>query len=410
MIGERTLDGWQLRLRPRGAGRFVSAAFLMVWLCGWALGEALALWLLAKGAVSLVTGQPLNPGGQPLSFGSAGVVGAFLLFWLAIWTLGGVLAIGELMRSLFGEDRLLVSGGQLTLTRLRGPFRTRRVFERQAIRRIVTLAPLEALVLDAGSRRVELSRLGTRSERVDAVPALLRELAIPQQHLEPGRALPADWQEVVTPEGSRALVPNVSTRRIQARICGILALGAAAITGFVARDSTSQPTLAGLAGIGLLLTGTLLASAVWLARGRMEWRIETGRLTLRKRFGSSVRSEFEARKLVLESRSDTDGDSWHELYGLGEGEHATATSITLPPRRPKNSRRIARRMNDQPAVMDLAVWLAREANLPLDDRTTPEARAAELARLKAALEGSGRFGRWTARWLDRLSERQGGRN
>jgi hypothetical protein len=35
--------------RPRGAGRFGNAAFLMLWLCFWAVGEALALFFIGEG-------------------------------------------------------------------------------------------------------------------------------------------------------------------------------------------------------------------------------------------------------------------------------------------------------------------------------------------------------------------------
>ena len=31
----------------------------------------------------------------------------------------------------------------------------------------------------------------------------------------------------------------------------------------------------------------------------------------------------------------------------------------------------------------------------------------ELAQLRIALESSGRFGRWAAKWVDRLSEKRG---
>lgn len=401
MIGERTLDGWELRLRPVGPGRFVGAAFLVVWLLGWAVGEALAIWILARGAIALVTGEPPAPGHASLEGGVASLAGAFLLVWLSLWTLGGIAAIAELLRSLFGEDRLLVSGGRLTVTRARGPFRAQQVFERAAIHRIVTLAPHDFLALEAGTRRVELSRLGTRAERAQAVPVLLRELAIPESCLEPGRALPDGWEEVATPEGERALVPALSTRRIQARITTFLALASAAVACLVLREGVGVA-----AWVWLLITVVLGVAAVRLAHGRREWRIDAGRLTLRKRFGASARDQFEARRLALEMTSDSDGDLWYALYGLGEGAEVAAAGVDWRPRRPRHSRTIARMMNDRPAALDLAVWLAREAGLALEDRTTAEARAAEMARLRTALQDSGRFGRWAAKWMDRIGDRR----
>jgi len=80
--------------RPHGAGRFGGAVFLLVWLCGWAVGEAVALLILGQGLWALLTG----PSEVPLRMAPALDAGAFLLAWLAIRTVGGVLAIQELFR------------------------------------------------------------------------------------------------------------------------------------------------------------------------------------------------------------------------------------------------------------------------------------------------------------------------
>jgi len=63
-------------------------------------------------------------------------------------------------------------------------------------------------------------------------------------------------------------------------------------------------------------------------------------------------------------------------------------------------------MNDPATVRDLGAWLSRETGLALEDRTTPPARAVELAQLRALLEQSGRFGRWAAKLVDRLDPGQ----
>jgi hypothetical protein len=60
MIGERTSEGWQARMRPQGIGRFFPAAFLSFWLCGWAAGESFALWMLFQGVRALLTGEPIG--------------------------------------------------------------------------------------------------------------------------------------------------------------------------------------------------------------------------------------------------------------------------------------------------------------------------------------------------------------
>jgi hypothetical protein len=73
--------------------------------------------------------------------------------------------------------------------------------------------------------------------------------------------------------------------------------------------------------------------------------------------------------------------------------------------RPKNRRTIARRMNDAGSLRDLGGWLSRETGIVLEDRTTPETRTKEIAELRTALEQSGRFGRWTAKLVDRLGDK-----
>src|SRR5262245_32857685 len=101
---ERTNEGRELRLASRGAGRFLSAGFLAFWLCGWAVGETLVLFILVKGAIALFTGQPPEPGRAPLEAGPALMTGAFLLVWVTFWTFGGYAAIAEFLRLVFGED------------------------------------------------------------------------------------------------------------------------------------------------------------------------------------------------------------------------------------------------------------------------------------------------------------------
>jgi hypothetical protein len=407
MIGERTSEGFEVRLRTRDPGRYIGAAFLAFWLCGWAVGEGFVLWILAKCAWALLTGTPPDPGRQPLTAGPALMVGGFLLFWLAVWTIGGIGAIGELLRLLWGEDRIVVSSGRLTVTWSRGPLRTKRSFERDAIRRISLLAPRNHLALESGTQRIELSRLGTPAERQEAAAVLCAELALPDADVN-AATLPDRWDEVVTPEGERALVPNLSVRRKQARVGLVLAMVAAAITFFAARGIGHDLRLIAPAMVALVMTCLLTAGVVWLARGRMEWRIGSGRLTLRKRFGADVQDVFEARRLLLDSSTDSDGDVWYELYALGDPNDPNAPAMPAwRPTRPKNSRTVIRLMNDASVPRDLAAWLTRETGLALEDRTTPQAQAVDFAKLRELLEGSGKFGQWAAKWVDRLGDGRG---
>lgn len=128
-------------------------------------------------------------------------------------------------------------------------------------------------------------------------------------------------------------------------------------------------------------------------------------MTLRKRYGARLRDVFEARRLMLDCTTDSDGDPWYELSALGDTEKPPAAAgIQWRPARPRNSRTIARVMNDSPGVRDLAAWLSRATDLELEDRTTPQSREVQLAELRAALEKSGHFGQWVAKVVDRLSK------
>ncbi len=47
MIGERTEAGWEVHLRPPGAGRWCAAAFLLLWLCFWVVGKVFVAFVIA---------------------------------------------------------------------------------------------------------------------------------------------------------------------------------------------------------------------------------------------------------------------------------------------------------------------------------------------------------------------------
>lgn len=403
MIGERTHDGWQLRLRSRGGGRFLGAGFLAFWLCGWAVGEAFALWLLVKGAFALWTGTPPDPGRAPLEVGPAVMAGLFLLVWLALWTLGGIMAASELLKLLFGEDRITIASGRLAVRWLRGPVRGGRAFERHEIRRVLLAGRDDRLALDTERGRVELSALGTRAERVAAARAIRNELGLAEASESVG--LPREWEVIVTPEGQRALVANRDTRRKQARFASVVTLVLATVAFVLAREAVRHGELWFPAAIVLGFAVAAVAGTLWLGRGRWEWQLGSGRMVLRRRYGASVREVFTAGRLVLDQSSDSDGDTWHELAALPAAAAPEEPARPMKPSwrsaRPRHARAIARRMNDAAAVRELAAWLARETGLPLEDRTTPHAREAQLAELRALLAKAGPLGRWAGRLVDR---------
>jgi hypothetical protein len=59
--------------------------------------------------------------------------------------------------------------------------------------------------------------------------------------------------------------------------------------------------------------------------------------------------------------------------------------------------------------MRLGAWLSRAAGLPLEDRSTPEARRMEIAVLKGQLEASGPVGKFAARLIEKAEARRAGK-
>jgi hypothetical protein len=385
-------------LRPRGGGRFFAATFLGVWLCGWAFGEGYVLWLLANGACALLSGTALGSGPIRIGTGPFLGVGAFLVAWLVVWTIGGMAAMQEFFRLLCGEDRLLAEGGGLSIQNLRGPFRKRREFPRDSLRRLVLTGPRGALAAETSRGTVPLSLLGTREERETAAATLRTELGLsePSPASVPA-ALPKGWEEIITPEGERAVVPDHARRRVQARIASVVALTLATATAAAIRASFDQARFVAFAVQLMLGTVVLACAAVWLARGRMEWRIGSGRMTLRRRFGAGARDVFEARGFELVLTHDR-GDNY-DCFALD--------ALSDPPGAPaphqswtgtgKNRKRVTTAVRDATAPRQLGAYLARAGNVPFVDRTTPEARAADLALLKSQIEKSGPLGRFALR-------------
>ena len=399
MVGERVSEGWQVRLKPSGPVRYVAAAFLLFWLCGWAVGEGVALTFLTKGILALMNGAPFEEGHSPLQVGPALAIGGFLLLWLSLWTLGGIAAIGEVLRLLWSEDRLLANAGGITVVRSRGPFRIRRELPRDLLRRIVIDSPSGPIVAETPRERIEITRLGTNEERKESAAALRSELGIREDapRTDPV-ALPKGWTEVITPEGERAVTVDAATKRMRVRIVALAALAVGAFAFGLILESLHRVEVVPVAVIAVAGAVGVSWLTVWLARGRMEWRIGSGSLTLRRRFGSTIKDVLEARRLELVVSRDSDGDEWIALEALGEGaaesrpEHWTRVSS-------KNRRRITSVLRDPTVPRLLGAWLSKAASVPLEDRTSREARQAEMTLTLDQLEKSGPVGRVAARLL-----------
>jgi hypothetical protein len=136
----------------------------------------------------------------------------------------------------------------------------------------------------------------------------------------------------------------------------------------------------------------------------MEWRIGSGRITLRRRFGPEVKDVFEAVRLELGVKSDSDNDPWYVLDALNDtAESMPKTSQDLR-RQWKSRRRVASALRNPLIPRQLGAWLSRAAGIPLKDTTTPEAREAEMKALRDQLATSGPLGRAAARLLEGVEE------
>ena len=173
---QRTFRGLEVRLHSVGKGRFFGAAFLGVWLAGWAAGEVIVVGLLTIGGWSLVTGRPPEPGRAPLEAGPSVAIGAFLALWLALWTFGGIAALYEFFRLLWSVDRITADPSGLDVTRRIGLFIRRTRYPKDDIRRLYRISSTLMLETTAGS--IELTRLGTTTQQDEIAALLSAELGV----------------------------------------------------------------------------------------------------------------------------------------------------------------------------------------------------------------------------------------
>jgi hypothetical protein len=399
---EHTTDGMQIRLKPRGSGRYFSAGFLLFWLCGWVAGEILVLTALVLLVASWVTGGPVGPLKETPDPVSTLVGGGFMLLWLTGWTLGGIMAIRQALSLVWAEDRVTAASGGLIVERRRGPFRSTREVSRHLLKRIHVLAGQGKLTAQTDSGSVEISVLGTVDERKQAATILGNYLGLDfdPETVESSAELPEGWKEVISPEGEVVLVEDPEQRRKLARVVAGLTVAAVIGTTLLVLEALDDPRLLPITAMACAATVGLAASANWLFRGRVEWRIGSAGLTQRRRYGRRVRDVFEARALELTVSSTGDNGRGYALEAIvSETPEAGSNSK-------KSRRQIIRTMGDPTEPRRLARWLASRTGLPFTDRTTPEERDAELARLKEQLSEKGRFGQWVVRFIEQAEARR----
>ena len=396
MKSTRTFQGLEITLQAAGFGRFGGAIFLAVWLNFWAVGEAVVGWILLRGAWSLVTGQPPAEGREPLEAAPSLAVGLFLLVWLAGWTLGGVLAGRELLRVLFGKERLLVRPDFVTVERGYGLFTTRNVMHRDQVRRFYRRASGSTLSADTVRGTVELTRFGSRPEIDEIADALNQEYRLSSVPARDG-ALPVGWSEDRSRQGEPILIKDPVVRRKQALFAWIAFLPVALVACFLLQASFAKPSFLAIAAIVTVAAGFIGWGAYRLSHCRDEWVIGAGSLRLQRRRGSRTEPLFEAGALLLREERDSDGDLWYRLIA----ESATRPEGLAPHQLRRYERTLMGVSGDPADGLNLGRWLARQCGLPFRDRTTTEAKTQDADELRRQLADSGRLGAWISRRMSK---------
>ncbi len=395
-----SFQGREAELRSHGFGRWTSILFLVVWLSIWACGEAIVTWMLVKGAWALVTGTPPAPGRTVLPTGAALATGVFLLGWLAFWTLGGILAGRELLRLMFGRDRIRLKEHEVEIEWSYGLFTRRKTFPRDQVRRFYRDRRC-AVRLEHAEGSLEVTRLGTEPERVSAIEALNDAWSL--DSVPAGAAfLPRDWRAVTVPEGGTAIIGDPEMRRklliIVWCIFVPLAIVAVIFVPLTIRDRSLLVFALFIGGAALLL-----GWGAWrLTWTRDEWLLESGQLVHQRRRGGRVQRRFEGAHLELAEVRDDDGDLDYQLVAVRAG----AASVVTIPQHNRDRKTIMRASNDPTEPRALGLWLAARTRLAFTDRTGPEAAARDLEALKAQLAQSGRLGRVLVALIGRFSPRK----
>jgi len=346
-------------LRPTGIGRYFAAAFLLVWLVGWAIGEVGALGFLIM-LLRSVMGSALGlswpvPGGQWVAGGAAGFVLLFLILWLSLWTFGGLAAINELLRSLAGEDRVTADATGIQVVRRAGLFERVRTFDRSMIRRVRIRRHDKAVVIDTTSGTELITTYGTREERQTTVDWLRTQLslAVEGRRVDTGDA-PPGWNMTVDGDGVRLNQMDLRTRLTGATIAWVIV----GLTGLIWFGSlqTSTPTNSGVA---LALTLLLALWASWVTWSSREWLVQNGQLTSYRRFAFwEWERRFWTARLEVVVSTDSDNDEHYKLKVVDE----------------LGAKTIASELNDDADIVDLARWLAARTGFPLSISAAVQSR------------------------------------
>lgn len=364
------LNGIGVELRPKGWLRYFGVAFLTVWLCGWLVGEVLAIAVLlaclgqtfAPEVLSRWLPARLTPAG-----GAGLAIGLFISVWLTFWTFGGIAAIGQWLRTLGGFDRLAIEAGDLTWASGFGPFTwARKRWPRGQVRAIRTGGRYDALLVDTDKGPATLTNLGSPEERRALRDYLRRALGLASTEVIKARDaehVPTGWVWQQDMVGGPALINDPTIRAKQARTLVIVAavLGAGLIA-WVVRAATAGSLSAGTV-IGFMvlsfIESAFVLGALQMMKGGTFLRPHAGALEIERRMlGRPSVTRMEPVTLSVERSTDSDGDAYFRLIAFGPDGRQTLASSLHDPRQP----------------LHLGRWLASRLNTEL--RVPPDLEAA----------------------------------
>jgi hypothetical protein len=368
-IETRTLPvGEEIVLRPTGSLRLFAAAFLAFWLCGWALGEAVALvLLLGPLAVPLVEAArelfpglvgrvPVGPATLPLP------VYAFLVPWLAAWTWGGLSAAWELLRILAGSDRYVLRPGSVAYRRCAGPLGRTRELRAGAVEAIAHRPRKSVLLAVVGGKEVPLSAgvppeagrwlAGRLREALGLEDPAARTTGQPAPGVTP--PVPPGWRATPRPEGGVVLDAPPERSRKTVGCASLVALVVTAGAGVLVAAAARRGAAGGTFRAAVLVTVVALAVdalCLWAAFARDAWALAKGHVERVRRFGPwSGRRDVRNGTLVVSLSTDDDHDDWFTLEARGDG----------------GPLRLAKSMNSGPEVLSFARFAAWHSGFPLE--------------------------------------------
>lgn len=306
-------DVLRVVLRPEGCARYFGVAFLLVWIGGWAVGEAFAInMLLAFLGVDFRAPFPVPISKFGVGWPSLFPI-VFLLVWLTFWTWGGVGAIGHVLRLLFGQDTIEVSPSQWRAIRSYGFFRMTRTYARSDGWSAEMRQRDKALMARHEDKRQLVTTLGTPAERRWLANEIVRVFGTPKIR---SRDLPKEFEAVR--DGDGVEIRSTARSRRGAFGCGLFAILIVDVPLIMWLMYSAQRPPTG--GLVVLASLALLASAfgIWAIFARQYRVLKRDYFAEHLVFpGIHRKWECSGGTLELESRTDSDGDEHFTLFVTG---------------------------------------------------------------------------------------------